>query len=223
MDLLVFLAERQGEVVSRQQILDSVWTEVVVGDEVVSRAISLLRTELGDDQKNPRYVKTISKRGYCLIADVILVPSNEPQHVEAISDASASAAADNPTESTTRRSRRKLDRIILLVLAVAMAIGGLLNARKVADTMSKKISKLNHGQGFTANLITSLLVISASKFGLPVSTTHVSVGSIYGIGLVNGTANSREIAKIGLSWLLTLPVAALLSAGFYYAFHTLAR
>ena len=105
----------------------------------------------------------------------------------------------------------------VLLLASAMAVGGLLNARKVANTMSKKISKLNHGQGFTANLITSLLVIAASKFGLPVSTTHVSVGSIYGIGLVNGTANSREIAKIGLSWLLTLPVAALLSAGFYFA------
>ena len=111
----------------------------------------------------------------------------------------------------------------VLLLASAMAVGGLLNARKVADTMSKKISKLNHGQGFTANLITSLLVIGASKFGLPVSTTHVSVGSIYGIGLVSGTANSREIAKIGLSWLLTLPVAALLSAGFYFAIHGLNR
>jgi len=103
----------------------------------------------------------------------------------------------------------------VLVLAGAMAIGGWLNARKVADTMSRKISRLNHGQGFTANLVTSALVIFASKLGLPVSTTHVSVGSIYGIGLVNGTANSREIAKIGLSWLLTLPVAALLSAGLY--------
>lgn len=109
----------------------------------------------------------------------------------------------------------------VLILAVAMAIGGWLNAKKVADTMSKKISKLNHGQGFTANMVTSLLVIGASKFGLPVSTTHVSVGSIYGIGLVNKTANSREIAKIGLSWLLTLPVAALLSAGFYFAIHSL--
>jgi len=77
MDVLVFLAERQGEVVSRQQILDAVWREVVVGDEVVSRAVSLLRTELGDDQKNPRYLKTISKRGYSLIADVILTSSNE--------------------------------------------------------------------------------------------------------------------------------------------------
>ena len=103
----------------------------------------------------------------------------------------------------------------VLILASAMALGGWLNARRVADTMSQKISRLNHGQGFTANLVTSGLVIFASKLGLPVSTTHVSVGSIYGIGLVNGTANSKEIAKIGLSWLLTLPVAAALSAGVY--------
>ncbi|PJJ48005.1 inorganic phosphate transporter [Hymenobacter chitinivorans] len=108
----------------------------------------------------------------------------------------------------------------VLLLAVAMAVGGLLNARSVADTMSKKISSLNHGQGFTANMVTSLLVIFASKLGLPVSTTHVSVGSIYGIGLVNKTANSREIARIGLSWVLTLPVAALLSATLYFLIHT---
>ncbi|RLA29977.1 MAG: hypothetical protein DRR11_14390, partial [Gammaproteobacteria bacterium] len=124
MDVLVFLAERQGEVVSRQQILDAVWREAVVGDEVVSRAVSLLRTELGDDQKNPRYVKTISKRGYCLIADVILVPSNEPQQVESISDAAASATADNPTESTTRRtdggSGNRLNFVIIGLFALSL-------------------------------------------------------------------------------------------------------
>ena len=111
--------------------------------------------------------------------------------------------------------------VYISILAVAMAVGGLLNANKVAATMSKKISKFNHGQGFTANLITGALVIAASKFGLPVSTTHVSVGSIYGIGLVNKTANNKEISKIGLSWLLTLPIAATLSAIFYFIFHQL--
>jgi PiT family inorganic phosphate transporter len=109
------------------------------------------------------------------------------------------------------------------ILAVVMAIGGLLNAKKVAATMSQKISKFNHGQGFTANLITGALVIAASKFGLPVSTTHVSVGSIYGIGLVNKTANNREISKILLSWVLTLPIAAALSALFYFIFHQLIK
>lgn len=105
------------------------------------------------------------------------------------------------------------------ILATVMAVGGLLNAKKVAATMSNKISKFNHGQGFTANLITGALVIMASKFGMPVSTTHVSVGSIYGIGLVNNSANNKEISKIALSWLLTLPVAALLSALFYFIIH----
>ena len=104
----------------------------------------------------------------------------------------------------------------IIILAVAMAVGGWLNAKKVADTMSKKISTLNHGQGFSANLVTSILVISASKFGLPVSTTHVSVGSIYGVGIVNKSANSKEISKIVLSWILTLPIAAIISAGIFF-------
>lgn len=106
------------------------------------------------------------------------------------------------------------------ILAIVMAVGGLHNAKKVAATMSNKISKFNHGQGFTANLITGVLVIMASKFGMPVSTTHISVGSIYGIGLVNKSANKKEISKIALSWMLTLPVAALLSALFYLIFHS---
>jgi PiT family inorganic phosphate transporter len=101
------------------------------------------------------------------------------------------------------------------LIGAAMAIGGLLNARKVAITMSKKITPLNPGQGFTANLVTSSLVILASRFGLPVSTTHLSVGSLFGIGLITGEANRRVVSEILMSWLLTLPIAAILSAAIY--------
>ena len=97
-----------------------------------------------------------------------------------------------------------------------MAIGGIINAKKVANTMSKKITTLSHVQGFTANIVTGALVIAASIFGLPVSTTHVSVGSIYGIGLLSKTANNKEVFKIVLSWVLTLPIAGLLSAIIYF-------
>ena len=103
----------------------------------------------------------------------------------------------------------------MLLVAIAMAVGGLLNARKVAITMSKKITPLNPGQGFTANLVTSFLVIMASRFGLPVSTTHVSVGSLFGIGLITREANRRVVSGILLSWVLTLPIAAFLSAVIY--------
>ncbi|KKL25995.1 hypothetical protein LCGC14_2399720 [marine sediment metagenome] len=99
----------------------------------------------------------------------------------------------------------------IFMVALAMAIGGLLNAKKIAITMSERITKMNHGQGFSANLVTALLVIFASRWGLPVSTTHVSCGSLFGIGLVNKKANLSVIRQIILAWVLTLPLAAILS------------
>ncbi|MEO5717230.1 MAG: inorganic phosphate transporter [Chthoniobacterales bacterium] len=100
-------------------------------------------------------------------------------------------------------------------VAVTMAIGGFLHSRRIAETMSNKITAMNHGQGFSANLATGILVIVASLFGLPVSTTHVSVGSLFGIGLATGQSNPRVMRNIALSWVVTLPCAALLSAGVY--------
>ncbi|MGE0267911.1 MAG: anion permease [Candidatus Omnitrophota bacterium] len=107
------------------------------------------------------------------------------------------------------------------LVAIVMALGGILSAKKVAETMSYRITAMNHGQGFTANLITAILVIFASKMGVPVSTTHVSCGSLFGIGLVNGKANWKIIGGIVSAWVLTLPIAALLSAGFYFGLHLL--
>ena len=104
----------------------------------------------------------------------------------------------------------------MAAVAVGMAVGGILNARKVAETMSNKITELNHGQGFTANIVTGFLVIFASRFGVPVSTTHVSVGSIFGIGLASKRLNTGIMQGIILSWLVTLPIAAVFSAGAYW-------
>ncbi len=103
----------------------------------------------------------------------------------------------------------------VLAIAAAMAAGGLLSAGKVAITMSRKIARMNDGQALTANLVTGLLVILASRFGLPVSTTHVAVGAISGIGLVNGSADKNVLGSILISWLLTLPVAAVFGALLY--------
>lgn len=104
----------------------------------------------------------------------------------------------------------------MVAVAIAIAVGGLMNAKKVAITMSKKITPMTHGQGFTANLVTAFLVIVASKFGVPVSTTHVSVGSIFSIGAVSGNGNPKVVRDILASWVLTLPIAALLSGLIYY-------
>lgn len=104
----------------------------------------------------------------------------------------------------------------LALVAVAMAIGGILNAKKVAETMSQKITRMSPGQGFTANLVTSILVAAASGFGLPVSTTHVSCGALFGIGVVNGTARWRMILTILMAWVTTLPLAAAIACCLYF-------
>ncbi|MGE4233099.1 MAG: anion permease [Bacteriovoracia bacterium] len=101
---------------------------------------------------------------------------------------------------------------VIVSVAVVMALGGLLNAKKVAETMSHRVTEMNAGQGFTANLITGCIVISASKFGLPVSTTHVSCGALFGIGTITRQAHWKTIASILVAWVTTLPLAAFLGA-----------
>lgn len=96
----------------------------------------------------------------------------------------------------------------IVMISLAMAAGGMLFAKRVARTMSQRITKMNHIQGLTANLITASLVLVASKFGLPVSTTHVSVGSIAGIGAGAKTLNWNILHNVLLSWVVTLPLAA---------------
>jgi PiT family inorganic phosphate transporter len=104
----------------------------------------------------------------------------------------------------------------LALIAAAMALGGWLQSRKVAEKMSKEITPMNEGQALMANLVASFYVIGASKLGLPVSTTHVTVGAVTGVGLVNGTARVGVIRNILLSWVLTLPIAAMIGAVSYF-------
>jgi PiT family inorganic phosphate transporter len=110
----------------------------------------------------------------------------------------------------------------IILVAAGMALGGLIHARRVAETVSKRITRMDPDQGFLANLVTSFLVIFASKWGLPVSTTHVSCGALFGIGVANGQARWQVIRTILLAWLLTLPTAALMAGLIYTVLSRLA-
>ncbi|MBW2362736.1 MAG: anion permease [Deltaproteobacteria bacterium] len=102
-------------------------------------------------------------------------------------------------------------RVSLTVVAGAMAAGGWLRARRVAETLAHRITSLSHGQGLLANGIASTLVIGASLLGSPVSTTHVSTGAIFGIGAWSEATDWRMATGIVAAWVGTLPCAALLA------------
>jgi PiT family inorganic phosphate transporter len=102
------------------------------------------------------------------------------------------------------------------LVALMIAGGGLLGAVHVAHTMSNKITPMETDEAAGANLVAAGLVTLASLWALPVSTTHVTLGSIFGIGLLRQhEADWRLVRTILLSWVLTLPAGALLAAVAY--------
>ena len=78
MELFVRLAEAPGTVVSKQELFDSIWPGVVVGDDSLTRTVSELRKALGDDARHPRIIETIPKRGYRLIGPTSSSAGTEP-------------------------------------------------------------------------------------------------------------------------------------------------
>ena len=71
-DLLVFLIERRGEAVHRRDIFDRVWGDVIVSDSALSQAIRTIRRVLGDESREPRFVRTVPRHGYRFVfADVV--------------------------------------------------------------------------------------------------------------------------------------------------------
>ena len=89
------LAELAGEVVTHDQFIARVWRGRIVSDEVLSRCISLLRTRLGDDPREPRFIQTLPKIGYRLLTRVepLVAPAAQPAETRQLAEAPQPAAA----------------------------------------------------------------------------------------------------------------------------------
>jgi len=78
LDLLIFLIERRRDAVHRREIFDRVWSDVIVSDSALSQAIRTLRRTLGDDPREPRFIRTVSRHGYQFtFPDVIEEPDED--------------------------------------------------------------------------------------------------------------------------------------------------
>jgi PiT family inorganic phosphate transporter len=106
----------------------------------------------------------------------------------------------------------------LAAVALAMGLGSYIGGLRVTEVLAEKVTRMDHGEGLSANLTTSSLVLVSATMGLPVSTTHVSSSAIIGIGLLKGWRSVRwtTVRDMVLAWIVTLPVAALLAALAYF-------
>jgi TolB-like protein/DNA-binding winged helix-turn-helix (wHTH) protein len=108
-ELLLFMAMRPGESISRSNLMDALWPNMVVGDEALSNAVNKLRKALGDDHHDPLFIETIPKVGYRLIA-AVGIP--EP------SKATPDVVAESPPSEMSRLRAWRLPLVAALMIVV---------------------------------------------------------------------------------------------------------
>ena len=107
---------------------------------------------------------------------------------------------------------------ILLVGGFGIILGLATYGYRVMRTIGTKITELTPSRGFCATMAAAVTVVLASRTGMPVSTTHIAVGAVMGVGLARGIGaiDLRVVGGIVVSWLVTLPIGGVLAALFYY-------
>jgi PiT family inorganic phosphate transporter len=109
---------------------------------------------------------------------------------------------------------------MLLVGGIGIVVGLATWGYRVMETVGKKITELTPSRGFAAELAAALTIVLASRMGIPVSTTHILVGSVLGVGIARGIGalDLNVVGRILVSWVATLPIAAVLAIFFFYFF-----
>jgi transcriptional activator of cad operon len=143
MRLLLCLAERAGEIVSIDEVLDQVWGEVTVSPDSVYQAVASLRRQLGDDPKQPTYIETVPRLGYRMVAKVSIPPDSPTVPAETRSDFAPASEGTLPVTADSDRALKKKNRARLrpgfalaagaalcFVLILVFAIYGKISNRK---------------------------------------------------------------------------------------------
>lgn len=109
---------------------------------------------------------------------------------------------------------------ILALGGIGIVLGLATYGYKVMRTIGGKITALTPTSGFCATVAAAITVVFASRTGMPVSTTHIAVGAVVGVGLARGFAalDLRVVGGIFASWVVTLPAGGILSAAFFFMF-----
>jgi len=110
---------------------------------------------------------------------------------------------------------------VKIAVAIALGLGTMVGWKRIVITVGEKIGKthLTYGQGAAAELVAAGTIAAADMYGLPVSTTHILSSGVAGTMAANGSGlQLSTIRNIVLAWVLTLPMAMMLSAGLYVLF-----
>ncbi|MDV2429641.1 anion permease [Corynebacterium tuberculostearicum] len=101
---------------------------------------------------------------------------------------------------------------VMIAMGVALISGLWFIGRFVIQTVGSGLTQMHPSSGFAAELAAAAVVMGSSILGLPVSSTHILIGAVLGVGIVNKAANWNLMKPIALAWVITLPAAAVIAA-----------
>jgi PiT family inorganic phosphate transporter len=130
------------------------------------------------------------------------------------------AAVVSSTASEAVGAKAEVAPWMLAVGGLGIVVGLGTWGYRVIETVGSRITDLTPSRGFAAALAAATTIVFASRLGIPVSTTHILVGAVLGVGLARGISalDLRVVGRILASWVATLPIAAALAIGFFYLF-----
>ncbi|MDH5456158.1 MAG: inorganic phosphate transporter, partial [Gammaproteobacteria bacterium] len=117
-------------------------------------------------------------------------------------------------------AKSSLDAWVLMLGGAGIVVGLATFGRHVIATVGKKITQLTPSRGFAAELAAATTIVIASGTGIPISTTHTLVGAVLGVGMARGieAIDLRVVARILVSWVITIPAGAILAILFFFVF-----
>src|SRR5204862_29459 len=124
------------------------------------------------------------------------------------------------------RGTRYIPLWVKVTVALALGLGTMVGWRRIVVTVGERIGKthLTYGMGASAELMAASTILLAEHFGAPVSTTHILSSGVAGASVANGAGlQRRTIRNMALAWILTLPIAMLLSGLLYWLLLGLTR
>lgn len=184
-------------------------------------ALALVTGSIGDNLARYGSVQNIPSEQVQPVRNQMYLASETIKHLQADTSLTLPAV----TQQNLQALKKALDAAtqfipvwVKVAVAIALGLGTMVGWRRIVSTLGEKIgkSRLNYAQGVSAQLVAMGTIGAADAFGMPVSTTHVLSSGIAGTMAANRSGLQLEtIRNMVLAWVLTLPSAALLSAGLY--------
>lgn len=186
-DLLVLLVEQRDRAVGKQEIFDRVWSGMVVSESALTQAVRTIRLALGDDPREPRFVRTVSRRGYQFVfAPVAAEPDAGPLEADAGAAEQAVAAAAAGREDAQKPLRGFLRPIAAFAASKGAAAG-------------VSVAAVGTAAGLVGGL--ALRIVSGSQVDAQVALTLAIVGALAGAlggtGIGAGLAAADAVARSG--------------------------